>query len=191
VLFVNLPVCALILAGAFRLVPAARPAARPAAFDSPGAVLATGGRLLLVYALVRAQDQGWGSTRTIGELATAGALLAAFAATELRRREPLFPFSILRVKGLAAADATQMIAFAAFVSVFCFLTLYMQDVVGFSPIRSGSAYLPVTAGIVLAAGMTRVRKIWPRPDSSFATFFTHSDQSLELVVLHMAVTPES
>jgi EmrB/QacA subfamily drug resistance transporter len=154
VLFVNLPVCALILAGAFRLVPAGRPAARPSGFDIPGAVLATGGMLLLVYALVRAPDQGWGSARTIGELATAVVVLAAFTAVELRRRGPLFPFSIFRIKGLAAADATQMIAFAAFVSVFYFLTLYMQDVVGFSPIRSGSAYLPVTAGIVVAAGIS-------------------------------------
>jgi predicted MFS family arabinose efflux permease len=154
VLFVNLPVCVLILVGAYRLVPGGRPAARPAGFDIPGAVLATGGMLLLVYALVRAPDQGWGSARTIGELATAAVVLAAFAAAELRRRGPLFPFSIFRVNGLAAADATQMIAFAAFVSVFYFLTLYMQDVLGFSPIRSGSAYLPVTAGIIVAAGIS-------------------------------------
>jgi predicted MFS family arabinose efflux permease len=154
VLFVNLPVCVLIVFGAYRLVPAGRPAARPAGVDIPGAVLATGGMLFLVYALVRAPDQGWGSARTIGELATAAAVLAAFTVTELRRRGPLFPFSIFRVKGLAAADASQMIAFAAFVSVFYFLTLYMQDVVGFSPIRSGSAYLPVTAGIVVAAGIS-------------------------------------
>jgi MFS family permease len=154
VLFVNLPVCALILVGAYRLVPAGRPAARPAGFDIPGAVLATAGMLLLVYALVRAPEQGWGSARTIGELATAAVLLAAFTIAELRRRDPLFPFSIFRVKGLAASDAVQMIAFAAFVSVFYFLTLYMQNVVGFSPVRSGSAYLPVTAGIIVAAGVS-------------------------------------
>jgi EmrB/QacA subfamily drug resistance transporter len=152
VLFVNLPVCALILFGAFRLVPGGRPAGRAAGFDVPGAVLATGGMLLLVYALVRAPEQGWGSARTIGELATAGVLLAAFTVTELRRRNPLFPLSIFRVRGLAASDAVQMIAFAAFVSVFYFLTLYMQNVLGFSPIRSGSAYLPVTAGIIVTAG---------------------------------------
>jgi EmrB/QacA subfamily drug resistance transporter len=154
VLFVNLPVCVVILFGAFRLVPGARPAHRAAGFDVPGAVLATGGMLLLVYGLVRAPEQGWASARTIGELATAGVLLVAFTATELRRRNPLFPFSIFRVKGLAASDATQMIAFAAFVSVFYFLTLYMQNVVGFSPIRSGSAYLPVTVGIIFAAGIS-------------------------------------
>jgi predicted MFS family arabinose efflux permease len=81
-------------------------------------------------------------------------VLAAFTVIELRRRNPLFPFSIFRVKGLAAADVTQMIAFAAFVSVFYFLTLYMQNVIGFSPVRSGSAYLPVTAGIIVAAGIS-------------------------------------
>ena len=154
VLFVNLPVCALILVGAFRLVPGGRAAARAGGFDIPGAVLGTAGMLLLIYALVRAPEQGWGSARTIGELSTAGVLLAVFTATELRRRDPLFPFSIFRVKGLAAADAVQMIAFAAFVSVFYFLTLYMQNVLGFSPIRSGSAYLPVTAGIIVAAGIS-------------------------------------
>ena len=154
VLFVNLPVCGLILAGAFRLVPGGRPAARPAGADIPGALLGTGGMLLLVYALVQAPQQGWGNVRTIGELVTAAVVLAVFTATELRRRQPLFPFSTFRIRGLAAADAVQMFAFAAFVSVFYFLTLYMQDVLGFSPIRSGSAYLPVTAGIVVAAGIS-------------------------------------
>jgi predicted MFS family arabinose efflux permease len=109
--------------------------------------------LLLVYALVRAPQQGWASARTIGELATAAVLLGAFALTELRRRDPLFPFSIFRARGLAAADVTQMIAFAGFVSLFFFLTLYMQNVLGYTPIRGGSAYLPVTAGIVVAAGI--------------------------------------
>jgi MFS family permease len=154
VLFVNLPVCALVLAGAFALLPGDRHRARLAGFDVPGAILGTAGMLLLVYALVRAPQQGWVSARTIGELATAAAVLAAFAVTELRRRDPLFPFSIFRIKGLAAADITQMIAFAAFVSVFFFLTLYMQNVLRYTPIRGGSAYLPVTAGIAVAAGVS-------------------------------------
>ncbi len=103
--------------------------------------------------LTRAPAQGWVSARTIGELATAAVVLAAFALTELRSRDPLFPFSIFRSKGLAAADATQLIAFAGFVSLFFFLTLYMQNVLGYSPVRGGSAYLPVTAGIAVAAGI--------------------------------------
>jgi EmrB/QacA subfamily drug resistance transporter len=154
VLLVNLPVCAAIVPSAYRLVPGQRHRAALTNFDVPGAVLATGGMLLLVYALVKAPSQGWGATRTIGELAAAAAVLAAFVLTELRRRNPLFPFSIFRIKGLAAADATQMIAFAGFVSLFFFLTLYMQDVLGYSPIQGGAAYLPVTAGILAAAGIS-------------------------------------
>jgi EmrB/QacA subfamily drug resistance transporter len=152
VLFVNIPVCVVIVAAAFRLLPGTRPRVRPGTFDLAGAVLITAAMLLLVFALVKAPEAGWGSRQTIGELATAAVLFGAFVIAELRSRNPLFPFAILRVKGLAAADATQLIAFAGFLSVFFFLTLYMQNVLGFTPIQSGSAYLPVTAGIVLAAG---------------------------------------
>ncbi len=154
VLFVNLPVCALIVAGAFVLLAGERRRAALRTFDVPGAILATGGMLLLVYALVRAPEQGWGSAAAIGELAGAAVILGAFAVSELRRRDPLFPFSIFRIRGLAAADVTQMIAFASFVSVFFFLTLYMQNVLRYSPIEGGSAYLPVTAGIAIAAGVS-------------------------------------
>ena len=154
VLFVNLPVCAAIIPGAYRLVTGQHRRASLANFDLPGAILATGGMLLLVYALVKAPTQGWGTARTIGELTAAAVVLASFAVTELRRRNPLFPFSVLRIKGLAAADATQMIAFAGFVSLFFFLTLYMQDVLGYSPIQGGSAYLPVTAGIAASAAVS-------------------------------------
>jgi uncharacterized membrane protein (UPF0136 family) len=131
----------------------------------PGAVLATSGMLLLVYALVRAPGAGWGSARTIAGLATAAALLVAFAAREMRSRNPLFPFSILRIKGLAAADATQLIAFAGFLSMFFFLTLYMQDVLGYSPIQAGAAYLPVTGGIIVSAGASSrlLTRIGTRP----------------------------
>ena len=151
VLFVNLPVCALILAGAFVLVDGERKRASLAGFDFPGALLVTAGMLLLVYGLIKAPDAGWSDRHTIGEIATAAALLAAFAVNEQRRRNPLTPFSIFRTKGLLAADATQLISFAGFYSMFFFLTLYMQHVLGYSPIRAGAAYLPVTVGIGIAA----------------------------------------
>jgi EmrB/QacA subfamily drug resistance transporter len=165
VLLVNIPVCVLIVAAAFRLVPGQRRRARPATLDVPGAVLVTAGMLLLVYALVKAPDAGWSNRHTIGELGTATVLLAAFVVVERRTRHPLFPLSIFRIKGLAAADATQLIAFAGFLSVFFFLTLYMQNVLGYSPIQSGSAYLPVTAGIILAAGISSqlIPRIGTRP----------------------------
>jgi EmrB/QacA subfamily drug resistance transporter len=165
VLLVNIPVCVLIVAAAMRLIPGDRGRAGRPALDLPGAVLVTAGMLLLVYALVKAPDAGWGNRHTIGELGTAAALLAAFVIVERRSRSPLFPFAIFRIKGLAAADATQLIGFAGFLSVFFFLTLYMQNVLGYTPIQSGSAYLPVTAGIVLAAGLSSqlIPRIGTRP----------------------------
>jgi EmrB/QacA subfamily drug resistance transporter len=153
VFFVNLPVCALVLIGAFRLLSGERPRSALEGFDTIGAVLATGGMLLLVYAIVKAPDVGWGTARTVGELAGALALLAAFALNERRHRNPLFPFSILRIPGLAAADATQMIAIAGFYAMFFFITLYMQNVLGYSPLKAGSAWLPTTFGVAVGAGV--------------------------------------
>jgi len=165
VLFVNIPVCVLIVVAAFRLVPGERRRARLATLDLPGAVLVTTAMLLLIYALVKAPDAGWGNRHTIGELGTAAVLFAAFAVVERRTRQPLFPFAMFRIKGLAAADATQLIAFAGFLSMFFFLTLYMQNFLGYTPIQSGSAYLPVTAGIILAAGVSSqlIPRIGTRP----------------------------
>jgi len=156
VLFVNLPVCALVLAAAFRLIDGERPRSfgrKFSAFDTPGAILGTGGMLVLIFALVRAPDDGWGSAATIGELAAAAALLIAFGVNELRQPNPLVPLSIFRIKGLAAADATQVIGMAGFYSTFFFLTLYMQDVLGFSALRAGAAYMPVAAMVAVSAGI--------------------------------------
>src|SRR6266516_4249887 len=152
VLFINVPFSAIAFIGAFALLkPEPARVGRLANFDALGAFLATGGMLLLVYALVKAPDVGWGSARTIAELAGSAVLLIAFAANELRVRNPLVPLSILRVKGIAAADATQMIALAGFLPMFFFLTLYMQTVLGYSPIQTGIAYLPLTGGFIISA----------------------------------------
>jgi EmrB/QacA subfamily drug resistance transporter len=153
VFLVNVPVCAIVIVGAFRLLDGDRRRAALRNFDAIGAVLVTAGMLLLVYALVEAPDVGWGDAQTIAELAGALALLTAFAVNERRHRNPLFPFSILRVEGLAAADATQVIANAGFFAMFFFLTLYMQTVLGYSPIEAGLAFIPVTLGVGLASGV--------------------------------------
>jgi len=153
VLFVNPPICLLLLGAIFLMIPGERRRAPMAHFDVLGAFLATCGMLLLVYALVKAPDQGWGSARTIGELTGAFVLLAAFVVNEQRGRNPLVPLSIFRVKGLAAADVTQLIALAGFYSMFFFLTLYMQNVLGYSQLKAGAAYLPLCAGVAVAAGI--------------------------------------
>ena len=154
VFYVNVPISLLALGASFRLLSGARRRAPLTDFDTPGALLGTGGMLLLVYTLINAPDVGWGTTRTIVLLATAVALLAAFAVNELRSRNPLMPLSIFRVKGLAAADATWLIGIAGFFAMFFFLTLYMQEVLGFSPIQAGAAYLPVTFCLAIASGVS-------------------------------------
>jgi EmrB/QacA subfamily drug resistance transporter len=153
VLFVNLPFSLVAFVGAFALLKKERMRARLASFDALGALLVTGGMLLLVYALVKAPNVGWGATRTIVELAAAGLTLVAFVANELRVANPLVPMSILRVRGVAVADATQMVAVAGFLPMFFFLTLYMQTVLHYSPIQTGLAYLPLTGGFIIAASI--------------------------------------
>jgi predicted MFS family arabinose efflux permease len=147
VFFVNLPLCALVLFGAFRILKADHGRSVPGGFDAAGAVLVTAGMLLLIFTLVKAPDVGWGAGRTIGGLAGSAVLMAAFLVNEQRRAHPLVPLSVFRIKGLAAADATQVIAWAGFYSMFFFVTLYMQNVLGYSQLRTGLSYLPVTVGI--------------------------------------------
>ncbi len=156
VLLVNPPICVAIIAAAIILIPADSQDRDKSSFDARGAILVSSGMLIGLYALIKAPEEGRGTPQTIGELATAAVLLIAFVVNESRVADPLFPLSILRVKGIAAADATQLLAFGGFVGMFFFLTLYQQTVLGYSPIQAGSAYLPVTVVLTIAAGVTSV-----------------------------------
>jgi EmrB/QacA subfamily drug resistance transporter len=165
VFFVNPPAAALVFVALFRLIDADGPKRVTRGFDLIGAMLATAGMLLLVFALVKAPDDGWGSTATVLRLIGAGVLLAAFIAKEATGRNPLLPLDIFRVRGLAAADVTQLIAFAGFLATFFFLTLYMQNVLGYSPVKTGAAYLPLCGAIAVSAGVTSqlISRIGTRP----------------------------
>ena len=154
VMFVNPIACALLLVPIFRLIEGERQRRRLVNFDAAGAVLVTAGMLLLVYALVRAPIAGWASTHTIGELAGAGVVLGAFVVNELRHRAPLAPLSIFRINGLGFSNVTQLVAFAGFLALFFYVTLYMQNVLGYSPIQTGLAYLPLCGIAVLSAGVS-------------------------------------
>jgi EmrB/QacA subfamily drug resistance transporter len=165
VLLVNEPVVLLLLPAMFWLIADDRRRPDLTRLDLRGAFLSTAGMLLLVYTLVKAPDAGWAAGRTIGGLAGALALLAAFVVNEQRSSNPLLPLSIFRIRGLAAADITQLIGIAGIISMFFFLTLYMQNVLGYSQIQTGLSYLPLTFGVGIAAGIASqlVVRIGTRP----------------------------
>ena len=165
VFFVNLPAAALILRAIVRLIPADEKVTRRGRLDVLGAVLVTAGMLLLVYTIVEAPTVGWGDARTIAGFAGAGAILAVFAGYEARHRNPVFTFSIFRVKGLAAADVTMVTAMAGFYTLFLFITLYLQNVLALSPLQAGAAYVPPTLGVALSAGIATnlMGKVGTRP----------------------------
>jgi EmrB/QacA subfamily drug resistance transporter len=153
VMFVNPIACALLIAPVFRLVDGERARRRLVNFDAAGAVLVTGGMLLLVYGLVRAPVSGWGSGRTIGVLAAAAVVLTAFVVNERRQPAPLAPLSIFRINGLGFSNVTQLVAFAGFLALFFYVTLYMQNVLHYSALQTGVAYLPLCGIAVVGAGV--------------------------------------
>ncbi len=152
VLFVNVPIGIAAAALAPRLLVESRSDDGTEGFDLPGAVTVTAGLALLVYAVVDAVNVGWGSTATLLRLAGAGALLAAFVGIELRQRHPLMPFSIFRLRTLRGADIVGLLVGMSLFSMFFFISLYLQNVLHFSPIRAGLSYLPLSAAIILSAG---------------------------------------
>jgi EmrB/QacA subfamily drug resistance transporter len=166
IFFVNPPICVAVAAGALLLLAKGRRTlTERTTFDSQGALLVTGGMLLLVYSLVRAPVVGWGSIQTVVTLTGSAVLLIGFALNESRSRRPLVPLSILRVRGLVAADLTQLIAFCGLFSMFFYATLYMQEILHYSPLKAGVAYLPITAGFAVAGGVASqlVTRIGTRP----------------------------
>jgi len=166
VFFVNVPVGILTAVLTPRLIAESRDD-RSRSYDVLGAISATAGLVLLVYALVNTTRYGWGSTRTLGELIAAGVLLVLFVVVEARfSAHPLVPLRIFRSRTLSGANAVALLLGLSIFAVFYFLTLYMQQVLGFSPLRTGVAYLPITAGFILVGGaasplLSRVGAKWP------------------------------
>ena len=152
VLFVNVPIGLAAAALAARLLLESHAHDGTRSFDLPGAITVTGGLALLVYALVDAVNAGWSSTATILRLAGAGLLLAAFVVIEARRRRPLMPFSIFRLRTLRGANVVGLLLGMALFSMFFFVSLYMQQVLHYSPLKAGLSYLPLAVGIILSAG---------------------------------------
>src|SRR5918992_979760 len=126
---------------------------QPRHFDLAGAVTVTAGLSLLVYAIVDAESAGWGSTQTIGLLALAVALLGVFTAIELRSHAPLVPFRIFSKRTLTGANAVGLMVGGSLFAMFFFITLYMQQVLDYSPIKAGLSYLPLALAIIISAGV--------------------------------------
>jgi EmrB/QacA subfamily drug resistance transporter len=164
VLFVNVPVAVLAVVGARRFVPESRDE-EARGFDVPGAVLVTGGLMALVFALVKGNAYGWQSGRTILTLALAAVLIGLFVRVQLNAPAPLVPFRLFQSKTLLGADIGAIFVGAGIFAMFFFLILWMQVVNGWSPVKSGFAFLPMPALIGVSAGISSqlLGRIGPRP----------------------------
>jgi EmrB/QacA subfamily drug resistance transporter len=147
VFYINIPIALIALAATPLLMPNAP--ARSGSIDILGALTVTAGLALAVYSIVRAPEVGWGSGQTWGYLTASAVLLAAFVLTQSRRRDPLMRLGIFAAPNLAAANIAQLLLGAAWIPMWFFLNLYLQQVLGYSAFPAGAALLPMTTLIML------------------------------------------
>jgi len=152
VLLVNVPIGLVTAALAFRLIDETRLAGARRSFDLPGAATVTGGLSAAVFAIVEANAAGWRSAQTLGLLGASAALVVAFAVIERRAPAPLVPFRVLRLPMLAGANATMLATGGAMFGLFFFLSIYMQEVLGYSAMTAGLTQLPLAGLLVVSAG---------------------------------------
>ncbi|MEV7904390.1 MFS transporter [Streptomyces anulatus] len=151
VLFVNVPIGLLIALAAPRYIPESE--RRPGHFDVAGALTSTAGMVLLVYGFIRASEEGWTDPLTLGSFGAAVVLLGVFIAIESRSRQPITPLALFRDRNRAGTYTMMLCLSAAIFGMFFFLTLFVQDVLDFSPLRAGLAFLPVSVVIAISAGL--------------------------------------
>ena len=165
IFFVNVPIGALVLALTTRIVPESRREGVARHYDALGAVLVSSGLALLVYAISQAPNEGWGSARTILLLIGAGVLLVAFLVNERRIEDPLMPFHIFRVRTVAGANAVGFLLGGVLFANFFVLTLYVQDVLGYSAIKTGVTFVATAGTAVIAAGVAQAltTRFGPKP----------------------------
>jgi EmrB/QacA subfamily drug resistance transporter len=153
VFYVNLPLGVFALAATFAWLRESRDP-NPRRIDVPGQLALSGGLLLLVLALLRGNDQGWGSAPILGELASAAVCLAGFVMIELRIREPMLPLSLFRRPAFTGAQVAAFTISASFFALFLYLTLYLQEVLHLSPLDAGLVYVPGTVVMFFVSGAT-------------------------------------
>ncbi len=155
IFYVNVPVGALVIAVSPRLLRDSRADVRERHFDFAGAAAITGGLMLLVYGMTRATEHGWRTPATISLLVASGLLIASFFVIEHRSKAPLLPLRILRLRTLAGSNVSALFAGAVIVSQFLLLTLYLQQVLHYSPIETGVAYIGLTLTIIVFSRVTQ------------------------------------
>jgi len=165
IFFVNLPIGAAVLAVTPWLLEESRAAFAHRHFDVAGGASITSGLMVLVYAITRTGSHGWGDTLTLGLLAGAAVLIAAFVAIEARSPAPLLPLRIFRLRTLSAANATMVAIGAVTFAQFFLITLYLQDVLGYSAIETGVAFIAITLTIIVVSnvGQALTTRMGARP----------------------------
>lgn len=172
--FVNVPVGILVVLGAFRLLPHhIGEENQKLKLDLPGAFLATSGLMSIVYGLSKAPNDGWGSTTVWGFIVGGVVLLAAFILNERRAKQPLMPLEIFKIRNLAGANAAFLVIACTLFSMFFFLTLYVQNVLHYSPVKTGISFLPVTFIVAIFSGIVAnlVGKIGYKPPMNLGPIF--------------------
>jgi EmrB/QacA subfamily drug resistance transporter len=161
VLFVNVPIAAVTLLGAFAYLTESRRRQAGERLDVVGAVLATLGLAVLVYAIVNTDEYAWGSARTLGTLAIAVVLLGAFLLSQLKMSgTPLVPLRLFRSRWVTTANLVMMLVGAGFFSMWYFLSLFLQNVLGYSALRAGLAFAPM--GVIIMVGAQVSSRLLPR-----------------------------
>ncbi|WP_141579185.1 MFS transporter [Actinomadura sp. WMMA1423] len=150
-LYINIPVAAVAAVGGFAILTESRREGR-ARLDVPGVLAVTGGLVAIVYATSRAESDGWDSAKVIGLLAAGAVLLAAFVLVESRVAQPLLPLRVVADRTRGGAYLAVGVAVIGMFGAFLFLTYFMQVVKGYSPIRTGVGFLPMTTAVLVSAG---------------------------------------
>jgi EmrB/QacA subfamily drug resistance transporter len=155
IFFLNVPIGLAVLLAGMRVLEESRVEMESRSFDVLGAITVTAGLTALVYGLVTTDTHSWLSPLVLGSLAVSAVFLAAFVAVERRATSPLLPFSIFRLRSLTGANIVGFLLGASIFSMFFLLSLYMQQVLGYSALKAGLAYLLVAGTIIVAAGASQ------------------------------------
>jgi EmrB/QacA subfamily drug resistance transporter len=158
--FVNVPVGIFVIVTALRILDKHESTAGHRSLDLPGAISVTGGLMMLVYGLVKAPVEGWTSSGSLWHFGVALALLIFFIYNENRAKHPLMPLRIFRIRNLSGADSLMLLLAAGLFSVFFFTTLYLQEVLGYTPVRTGLSFLIVP--VIIAVAATNVPRLVKR-----------------------------